>query len=695
MNFLKNKNRGFTLMEISITMLIIGILVMLSIPIIKGQLKKTEEYSYYLAFKTVEKLGSQIVSYGDPDLAYSNSFDNNLFKSSNKKVFNLFNFVFPKSYADVPELISWTSYQYNLARICLGAQNVIKSNDGGNIVYWTNTDPEISALCKDVDFYYNLFVNPSVCSISKSNFKNKILSESNPETFCKTYLTSSCNPKNNIKIDTPLYKSVSSAFNENISSYYECIVSQKEHSLTGSSSDLSVESNRTSSHTDCSINSWRHSSDCSCIAPAKNNSHVCCDAIGKYAVYENGVYTCVSSSHGYDYNEANNVFCSENSDYSYSQRACSCKDGYSLNDSGVCIEYNNCQKGSTFDNASKSCIANSPIVKAKRFCELITENWNISESHCDTFTNDNGISYYEDVFNAVNYSSEDGNSYLSINSLNKSKNASLKNAFKNITPNIVFSNGLRLWILGDKSASIAGLSYDPTDYDKDVNICKDTGAHSTSACTGGNKYFCKAENHCFDIKSGNTSLKLKDARNCCRTLDVSDIIDSYSAKGYRRDPRDYAVNGFTVFVDINGAKDDNDAYGGTLWNDVFPFYVSASGKVYPGYPLDADKNSSKLYIGGNSTYLSADVYYFKNTDKGRKRIVAYPSVPYSRALCYAKEISAYTPYCQNLGSFHEYNEFKKNNEGSNTNIDQFFYSSDNICNSNRCFIHIKNKFKFL
>ena len=36
------------------------------IPIVKNQLSKSDEYAYYMAFRSVEKLGGQIVALGDP-----------------------------------------------------------------------------------------------------------------------------------------------------------------------------------------------------------------------------------------------------------------------------------------------------------------------------------------------------------------------------------------------------------------------------------------------------------------------------------------------------------------------------------------------------------------------------------------------------------------------------------------------------
>ena len=65
---LKNylKKSAFTLAEVVIALFIIGILAMITLPVINRQLEKTDEYAYYMAFKTVEKMASQVVTLGEP-----------------------------------------------------------------------------------------------------------------------------------------------------------------------------------------------------------------------------------------------------------------------------------------------------------------------------------------------------------------------------------------------------------------------------------------------------------------------------------------------------------------------------------------------------------------------------------------------------------------------------------------------------
>ena len=150
----KNKKSGFTLMEIAIAVMIVGLLTAIVIPIVRNQVAKLDEYSYYAAYKAVEKLGGQIVALGlDPCVTNPNSNEcrgiaaidgqNVLTKNKiatefdiNKKakffistigdkfVYSeqyLFKKLFPKSYADDDDgwdiLFDWTDDDYQEANL--------------------------------------------------------------------------------------------------------------------------------------------------------------------------------------------------------------------------------------------------------------------------------------------------------------------------------------------------------------------------------------------------------------------------------------------------------------------------------------------------------------------------------------------------------------------------------------------------
>ena len=737
MNIFNDKiKKAFTLMEIGMGLLVLSILVIVCIPIITNQVKKTDEYSYYLAFKTVEKMGSQIVAFGDPEGVATNNENTGAYYNSPKKqskfanltdkVFKFFN---PKAYAvsDTSKLLSFPSYEYDYVRVCLGNSHVMKESDEHATNYWTEneiTSVQNEEYCRNLKFNSNdkikkRFMCPNgLTKISSAQLLEKLMNSIDTnnkmedlQNFCK-YISDNC--------ENSTYNVVKlAADNEKIT--YECYVNVADpdaeytHPNLGQNSDVAPSSplicDSQFGTKGMTNNASGGSLLCSCDAahPVKaiNNKNICCatPTTGKYAYYSHKSASCVNCALG-AFNEKTEVCCPDNASYNSSLGKCVCKEGYTPDSDSnltVCnMSGSTCPAGSHLENSNCTdnckCISNAPIIKAQRFCELVSYYWNTSSHKCNTFFEDDGVGYYSSLFSAI---TANNTPYLSA--------SAVEGAFRNIEPNITFANGLMMWILSDKSASIPGLSYNPEGFTPKINTCKILSDTQEASCTEPS-YYCKNEEKCLTITRGEGENILKDARNCCSTSNLSDLVFLYEGKDYLRDLRTYAINGFTVFVDINGKKDNDElGGGGTLWKDVFPFYVSSNGNVYPGYPLNAakaakpeegtegsegnyntTKDSSALYQGGNSSYLSTDVFYYDIVDGRRTKINVYPSVPYARALCLAGEISAYTPYCQNLGS-----KFRIVGDKSYSRIDQFVYSDDNPCYKHSCFVKLKNKIKFL
>ena len=407
-----------------------------------------------------------------------------------------------------------------------------------------------------------------------------------------------------------------------------------------------------------------------------------------------------------DYNPQKMDCCPEKSLYDPTAGGCVCVGGYKMNTAETECNLEYCPAGS-HPTPDGVCVVNPPITQARRFCELITEQWNISDSYCGSFdTNSQSQDTYLDVYNAALGTN---NKFLSV--------TSKPSAFKTIKPNIVFTNGLKMWILGDKAASIPGLSYYNTSISKTQNMCfkKDLGSETTaSKCYGAGGddagYFCKHENTCLKLDpASKASGAIKDARTCCATLDTSDLQEEAKASGanWKTDPRAYAIAGFTIFVDIDGDKGD-----GTLWDDVYPFFVGSDGVVYPAYPLDAPKGNSAadpdlLYDGGNNAkFLPVDVYYYLPTDKSRQRRTAFSSVSYARGVCSARKVSQFTPYCLNLGEkFNGGNGFtsaacptsggctSSTKLTGNAYIQVSGKESRNPCDHYNCFVAVRRKLK--
>ena len=423
---------------------------------------------------------------------------------------------------------------------------------------------------------------------------------------------------------------------------------------------------------------------CECLSgylPSENNDKVCCkeptDSTKKsYATSSN---TCIDCST--DFNSVTNRCCPKYS--TFNGTSCECANGYEMQNAGTTGEY--CKQTKCFGASHMEdgvCVTNPPIVSAKNLCRSIEKYWNTTSSSCNAFTGDYGVN--QAVYNAAMGS--DDKTFMSI--------ASKAGSFGGVTPNIVLSNGMKLWILSNKAGSIPGLSYDPSNISETQNVCKNLKKTTKTACSLAGGTFCSAENNCFTMDSESLK-KMGDARNCCASPDMTSLAENAN---FDKDNRAFAINGFTIFVDINGDKGSS-----TLWEDVFPFFASANGQVYPGYPLDGYKandekgKNSGLYIAANSsTYLPVDVYYYStnSTDKSRKKIVAYSGVSYARGACYAKMINKYTPYCLNLGD--KFVDGKKySSESDSTKLPSRISDADNNpCNDHKCFVGVRKKLRF-
>ena len=437
-----------------------------------------------------------------------------------------------------------------------------------------------------------------------------------------------------------------------------------------------------------------------------------------YAAFDSSSNTYSRVCTAYDFNEFTQKPCGEHSVYSGGE-TCECVSGWTKNAVGECSVIGTCPRGTTKSADGNTCVQNPPIISARRFCELVVENWNVSTSTCNNFAT--GV--YENVYKAA-LGNDTNKTYLSIQSQ--------PNAFKSLTPNLRLANGLKVWILGNKAASIPGLSYYSKDastpISKNQNMCKRVSltTHTAEACgiASDNKgYFCSTDKNCFELDessyaaSGTTrTTELLDARGCCAAPDFTDFHEA--AKGdtdiYLKDPTVYSIGGYTIFVDINGDKGE-----GTLWEDVFPFFISSNGIVYPAYPLDAEKDKFKsdettetgnaLYLGGNSDkQLPTDVYYYEPATSGeaRERKIAFANVSFARAMCSARKISKYTPYCMNLGKKYSGKGIFPKTTGGYEEVDlpEDYIAkgknsvkakdSHNPCDYFVCYVAVKNKLRF-
>ena len=768
MNFKNKKKFGFTLMEIVIAVFIVALLTFLTVPIITRQLEKSEEYSYYLAYKTVEQMAGQIVSLGDPaeleaklidDTKIVNntpSIKEKFIKSvdNSKKIFSslatrfasseefMFRKLFPKAFAEsyTSTYHSWDSEIYDelwaAYQVCNGRTDIpktvesVENPDGSiteNVVYYTPDDFDKcigytkAGSLDDVpvsmhqNFQMELFNEK--CDVSNIANAASSMATENPDAtaFCNNVVKPRCTGKSDNTEYSIKYESITGSTEDTGNEEDDEPVPEGTQELPESpnpgmcvfESTVELSSDNIGSSVTPSARPAFSDANCgpargfvnmkneaapeavSCVCKpgtveSSNNVKACyspCTGAGEtlYSKSNNTSICCKT-----DFNSNENKCCPDKSVFDGSQ--CTCIQGYDMVE-GQCVANGKCLAGSTWNATDKVCVSNPPVLKAKRFCELVAEHWNIAQSSCGTWDTKENIQYNKQVYDAVNIAKADGTSTL------MSINAKI-GAFANITPNITFANGLRMWILADKAASIPGLSYTTVGASESQNVCRRLDLNTHVKCALQDGYFCKSENNCF-IMDEESKNAIGDARACCAATDFSDIAAAalitpgLNKDDYLRSPNVYGISGFTVFVDINGSKG-----AGTLWDDVYPFFVAANGKVYPGYPLDANKTadtaSKSLYIGGNSEkQLAVDVYYYEtDANDTLRKYVVYSGVSFARAMCSARKISKYTPYCLNLGE-----KFDAHDPDGILKGTAYLQRNDTPCDKHNCFVAVRKKLK--
>ena len=118
---------------------------------------------------------------------------------------------------------------------------------------------------------------------------------------------------------------------------------------------------------------------------------------------------------------------------------------------------------------------------------------------------------------------------------------------------------------------------------------------------------------------------------------ISDLANNTQGGVYDGVPNTNSY-GYTVYVDIDGAKGDSQ-----LWSDVYPFYITLSGKIIPAYDT-SNLNQS----GGDSTrhlQVSAENENYAGGRRSTKWLAK--SVSFKEGACIAGYVGDATPYCKN------------------------------------------------
>ncbi len=98
--------------------------------------------------------------------------------------------------------------------------------------------------------------------------------------------------------------------------------------------------------------------------------------------------------------------------------------------------------------------------------------------------------------------------------------------------------------------------------------------------------------------------------------------------------------GYTVYIDIDGAKGGESK----LWEDVYPFYVTLSGKVIPAYDIDNPETAG----GDSKIHLQTSVYdeFIENNKRNVQWITKSKS--FKSSACTMQYIKSETKYCNGI-----------------------------------------------
>ena len=97
--------------------------------------------------------------------------------------------------------------------------------------------------------------------------------------------------------------------------------------------------------------------------------------------------------------------------------------------------------------------------------------------------------------------------------------------------------------------------------------------------------------------------------------------------------------GYVLYIDIDGGRNG----GSVLWEDVFPFYVTLSGKVIPAYNTDAIAQ----FGGGSRYYLQTSIQVDSVDAQGATQfwLDGAKSISFRQAACMSGYVGAATQYC--------------------------------------------------
>lgn len=97
--------------------------------------------------------------------------------------------------------------------------------------------------------------------------------------------------------------------------------------------------------------------------------------------------------------------------------------------------------------------------------------------------------------------------------------------------------------------------------------------------------------------------------------------------------------GYTIYIDLDGYQGSS-----TLWEDVYPFYITMDGRVIPAYTT-----RDGVASGGNSKFhLQVSIYDEYGPKNNRKAEWREIAIPFRQAVCSIDKVKNDTPYCSGI-----------------------------------------------
>ena len=209
--------------------------------------------------------------------------------------------------------------------------------------------------------------------------------------------------------------------------------------------------------------------------------------------------------------------------------------------------------------------------------------------------------------------------------------------FSDKTPDIILRNGMRIYNLHSNIQQIAQLKGNKSG--STITIKKDLPIYDSSGATDkieiDNKVQINGTGSLTEFIKPSNSIKLAYDLNS-GVIHPGDIQQHLGTQVI-----DTGEWGYVVYVDIDGARGGSS----TLWEDVFPFYMTLSGQVVPAYNSEGGND-----FGGNSkAYLQTSIQYEQINAAGKRKITwLAKSVSFKEGACKSGFIDASTPYCSGI-----------------------------------------------